>query len=209
MYSQVTYCLDRVPALVKAKPELAKVESFKTVMLGNREAMAKMSEGDLLKIAFATLTGMSVDAFQAEVRTWLAEARDPRWKKPYTELTYLPMQEVLKYLRPRGFKTYSVTGGGQDFVPCILEYSKAGDSARLSMIALPRPQARVRLPSGAGVAPYQGRCFHAGPLRRGEEAGLGCHQHEGRLETRLRVRVDAIDQAPASRRGRPCGRSAI
>src|SRR6266536_1698673 len=116
MYSQVMYCLDRVPALVKAKPELAKVEPFKTVMSGNREAMAKMSKDDLLKLVAATLTGMSVDEFQAEVKKWLVEARDPRWKKPYTELTYLPMQEVLKYLRANGYKTYIVTGGGQDFV---------------------------------------------------------------------------------------------
>lgn len=116
MYSQVMYCLERVPAVVKAKPELARVEPFKTVLSGNREAMAKLSMQDLEKILAATLTGMSVETFNAEVRKWLAEARDPRWKKPYTELTYLPMQEVLKYLRANGYKTYIVTGGGQDFV---------------------------------------------------------------------------------------------
>ncbi len=116
MYAQVMYCLDRVPAVVKAKPELATVEPFKTVMSGKREAMAKLSKGDLLKIVAATLTGMSVEAFNAEVKKWLAEAKDPRWKRPYTELTYQPMQEVLKYLRANGYKTYIVTGGGQDFV---------------------------------------------------------------------------------------------
>ena len=42
--------------------------------------------------------------------------KDGRWKRPYTELTYQPMQEVLSYLRANGFKTYIVTGGGQDFV---------------------------------------------------------------------------------------------
>jgi len=57
-----------------------------------------------------------VETFNAEVKKWLETARDPRWKKPYTELTYLPMQEVLKYLRESGYKTYIVTGGGQDFV---------------------------------------------------------------------------------------------
>jgi phosphoglycolate phosphatase-like HAD superfamily hydrolase len=96
MYSQVVYCLDRVPAVVNAKPELAKVEPF--------------------KILAATLTGMSVDDFEAEAKKWLDSARDPRWKRPYTELTYLPMQEVLKYLRANGYRTYIVTGGGQDFV---------------------------------------------------------------------------------------------
>ena len=63
MYTQVVYCLDRVPAVVKAKPELAKVEPFKTVLSGNREAMAKLSMQDLEKILAATLTGMSVDEF--------------------------------------------------------------------------------------------------------------------------------------------------
>jgi phosphoglycolate phosphatase-like HAD superfamily hydrolase len=116
MYTQVVYCLDRVPAVVKAKPELAKVEPFKTVLSGNREAMAKLSMHDLLTIIGATLTGMSVDDFEAEAKLWLETAKDPRWKRPYTELTYLPMQEVLQYLRANGFKTYIVTGGGQDFV---------------------------------------------------------------------------------------------
>jgi phosphoglycolate phosphatase-like HAD superfamily hydrolase len=116
IYSQVMYCLDRVPAVVKAKPELASVEPFKTVMSGNREAIARLSEEDLIKIAAATLTGMPVDDFRTEVKKWLAAARDPRWKQPYTGLTYVPMREVLTYLRANGYKTYIVTGGGQDFV---------------------------------------------------------------------------------------------
>jgi phosphoglycolate phosphatase-like HAD superfamily hydrolase len=116
VYSQFMYILDRVPAVVKAKPELANVEPFKTVMSGNREAIAKFSMEDIEKLAVATLTGMSVDDFTAEATKWAAAAKDARWKRPYTELTYLPMQEVLKYLRANGFKTYIVTGGGQDFV---------------------------------------------------------------------------------------------
>ena len=119
MYSQVMYILESVPALVKAKPELAKVAPFSTVLeilKGDRAAIAKLTLPDLEKLAAATLTGMPVDTFNAEVKKWLAEAKDPRWKKPYTELTYLPMQEVLKYLRASGYKTYIVTGGGQDFV---------------------------------------------------------------------------------------------
>ena len=121
MYSQVMYCLDRVDALVKEKPELKKVEPFKTVLSGNREAIAKLPMAQLEKILAATLTHMSVDDFNAKVKQWLAEAKDPRWKKAYTELTYQPMQEVLKYLRANGFKTYIVTGGGQDFVRVYAE----------------------------------------------------------------------------------------
>jgi phosphoglycolate phosphatase-like HAD superfamily hydrolase len=116
MYSQVMYCLERVPAIVKAQPELAQVEPFKTVLSGNHEAIAKLPLPELEKILVATLTGMSVETFNAEVKKWLAEAKDPRWKRAYTDLTYQPMQEVLKYLRENGYKTYIVTGGGQDFV---------------------------------------------------------------------------------------------
>lgn len=116
MYAQVVYCLDRVPAVVKSKPELAKVEPFKTVLSGNREAIAKLSMDDLFKILAATLTGMSVEEFRAEAKKWLDTSKHPRWKRLHTELTYLPMQELLKYLRANGYRTWIVTGGGQDFV---------------------------------------------------------------------------------------------
>jgi phosphoglycolate phosphatase-like HAD superfamily hydrolase len=116
MYTQVIYCLDRVPALVKEKPELKDREPFRTVLSGDRKAMARLTLKDLEEIAFATLSGMSVDDFQAEAKKWLATAKHPRFKRPYTELTYPPMQEVLKFLRANGYRTYIVTGGGQDFV---------------------------------------------------------------------------------------------
>jgi len=116
MYTQVVYCLDRVPAVVKVKAELANVEPFKTVLSGDRDAIAKLSTDDFLKILAATMTGMSVDVFKAEAKKWLETARDPRWKRHYTELTYVPMLELLKYLRANGYRTYIVTGGGQDFV---------------------------------------------------------------------------------------------
>src|SRR6266545_3891881 len=124
IYTQVMYCLEKVPALVKAKPELAKVAPFNTVLEllhGDRAAMEKLTLPDLEKIGMATITDISVETFQAEVKQWLAEAKHPRWKKPYTELIYLPMQEVLKYLRANGYKTYIVTGGGQDFVRVYAE----------------------------------------------------------------------------------------
>ena len=121
MYSQVMYCLERVPALVKAKPELAKVEPFKTVMSGNREAMARLSFKDLMKILAATLTGMTVDEFQVQVANWTTTAKHPRFDRLYTELIYQPMLEVMHYLRDNGYKTYIVTGGGQDFVRVYAE----------------------------------------------------------------------------------------
>ena len=116
IYTQVVYCLDRVPAVVEQKPALKNREPFRTILSGNREAIAKLSLHDLEEVLVATLTDMPVEIFQAEVKKWLATAKHPRWKRPYTDLTYQPMQEVLQYLRDNGFKTYIVTGGGQDFV---------------------------------------------------------------------------------------------
>ena len=121
MYTQVVYCLERVPAVVAKKPELRNVEPFKTVLSGNREAMAKLSMRDLEKILAATLTGMTVEEFNAEAKKWMETARHPRWNRPYTELAYQPMLEVLRYLRNNAYKTYIVTGGGQDFVRVYAE----------------------------------------------------------------------------------------
>ena len=81
-----------------------------------RSAIAKLSLPDLEKILVATLTGMSVEEFTAEAKKWLTNSKDPRWKRPYTDLIYQPMLEAMQYLRGNGFKTYIVTGGGQDFV---------------------------------------------------------------------------------------------
>lgn len=116
IYSQLFYCFDRVGDVIKARPALKNVEPFKTVASGDRAAIAKLTLPDLEKIAMVTLTGMSEDQFRDQVQKWLSEAKDPRWKKPFNDLGYQPMKEVLQYLRANGYKTYIVTGGGQDFV---------------------------------------------------------------------------------------------
>jgi hypothetical protein len=116
MYTQVVYCLERVPAVVAQEPELKNREPFKTVLSGNREAMAKLSLRELEEILVATLTGMPVELFEAEAKKWIETAKHSRWNRLYTDLTYQPMQEVLQYLRDNGFRTFIVTGGGQDFV---------------------------------------------------------------------------------------------
>jgi phosphoglycolate phosphatase-like HAD superfamily hydrolase len=116
MYSQMIYCLDRVPVLAAQKPALKNAEPFKTVLSGNRDAIAKLTDRDLEKIIVATLSGMTTDEFNAEVKKWIATAKDPRWKRPYTELIYQPMLEVMSYLRANAYRTYIVTGFGQDFV---------------------------------------------------------------------------------------------
>jgi len=122
VYSQVIYCLDRVGPLVQAKPELKDQQPFKTVLSGDREAIAQLTTRELFEILFATQSGMAVEAYRNEVKQWLAKAKDPRWKRPYTDLTYLPMQEVLKYLRANGYKNFIATGGSAGFVRAYSEH---------------------------------------------------------------------------------------
>ena len=153
MYSQVVYCLDRVPAVVAEKPELKNVEPFKTVLSGNREAMAKLSMRELEKILDATMSGMTVEEFTAEVRKWLATAKHPRWKRPYTDLVYQPMLEVFRYLRDNGYKTYIVTGGGQDFVRV---YAREGLRHPARAGGRHRGRDEVRLRQGRQADPDQG-----------------------------------------------------
>jgi hypothetical protein len=85
------------------------------VLSGNHENIDRLTVPDLEKILASTLAGMTVDEFKAEVTNWLKTARDPRWNRPYTDLFYQPMLEVIHLLRVNGYRTYIVTGGGQDF----------------------------------------------------------------------------------------------
>jgi phosphoglycolate phosphatase-like HAD superfamily hydrolase len=116
LYAQAMFALDQVHELAPKHPEWKTKEPFKAVLANDREAMARFTEQDWAKIIGATHAGMTTEAFLKIARAWLGRARDPRFKRPYTELVYQPMLEVMQYLRAKGFKTYIVTGGGQEFV---------------------------------------------------------------------------------------------
>lgn len=116
LYTQAMFALYRVHALAPQHPEWQSVEPFKSVLSGKPEALAKFTERDWFVIVAATHSGMSTDEFPALVGPWLEAAKDPRFKRSFTDLVYQPMREVMEYLRANGFRTYIVTGGGQDFV---------------------------------------------------------------------------------------------
>ncbi|MCJ7593186.1 MAG: haloacid dehalogenase-like hydrolase [Desulfobacterales bacterium] len=116
LYTQAIFALDRVKALASDHPEWKTTEPFKSVLADNNAAMAKFGEQDWAHVIAATHAGMSTETFIDIARQWLATARHPRFKCPYTDLVYQPMLEVMDYLRAHGFKTYIVTGGGQEFV---------------------------------------------------------------------------------------------
>ena len=121
MYTPVLYCLARLRVLAGDKPELAGVEPFKSLLSGSRESLASVSMEDMVKLFAATMTGMTVEELGGQVRQWLKTARDSRWHRPYAELVYQPMLEVMQLLRQNGYKTYFVTGGGQEFLRAYAE----------------------------------------------------------------------------------------
>jgi phosphoglycolate phosphatase-like HAD superfamily hydrolase len=121
LYTQAMFALDRVRALAPGHPEWKNKQPFKAVLKNDREAMAKFTEGDWAQILGATQAGMTTEAFLKIAQEWLAQARHPLFHRPYTELVYQPMLEVMHYLRYNGFKTYIVTGGGQEFVRVYAE----------------------------------------------------------------------------------------
>jgi phosphoserine phosphatase len=121
MYTQLVFALDRVKALAPDRPEWKEKAPFKAVLDGDKEPMARFTKKDLLEILAATHSGMTSEAFRKTATDWLATARHPRYNRPFTECVYQPMLELMRYLRANGFKTYIVTGGGQEFVRCFSE----------------------------------------------------------------------------------------
>jgi hypothetical protein len=112
----LAFAFYRVAALAPRHPAWKTTEPFKSLLVGDRAAIAKLTMKDLEQILLATHTGMTTGQFSTVVKDWLAHARDPRWHRPYTDLVYEPMLEVMRYLRANRYKTYIVTGGGQAFV---------------------------------------------------------------------------------------------
>ncbi len=121
MYTQLVFALDRVKAMAPDHPEWKTTQPFQAVLEGDMKALAASGEKGLLEIVAATHAGMSTSDFSRLVSDWFATAQDPRFERPYTELAYQPMLELLAYLRDNGFKTFIVSGGGIEFMRPITE----------------------------------------------------------------------------------------
>ena len=115
-YFQLFFAIDRVRQLAPEHPEWKTQEPFKSLLENNMEEFAASGEHGILEVVMATHTGMSVDEFEAIVKNWLASAKHPRFNRPYSDLVYQPMLELLDYLRANNFKTFIVSGGGIEFM---------------------------------------------------------------------------------------------
>jgi phosphoglycolate phosphatase-like HAD superfamily hydrolase len=116
IYFQFAFALDRVRALAPKHPEWKTQPPFKAVLEGDMKALAASGQKGLIQLLLATHTGMSTEEFTRIVVDWLATAQHPRFKRPYTDLIYQPMVELLTHLGANGFKTYIVSGGTVEFM---------------------------------------------------------------------------------------------
>ena len=116
IYFQFAFALDQVKAIAPKHPEWKTQEPFASILKGDLNGMLASGEKGIFQVLAATHTGMTTDDFNRIAKEWFATAKHPRFKRPYTDLTYKPMVELLGYLRDNGFKTFIVSGGGVEFI---------------------------------------------------------------------------------------------
>jgi phosphoglycolate phosphatase-like HAD superfamily hydrolase len=115
LYVELFFVLDRIRSELPKHPEWRDKEPFKSLLMGAK-ALDHLSKEEIVALIVLTHTGMTVDAFHRSVSNWLETAIHPRFKRPFTELVYQPMLEVMQLLREHGFSIYIVSGGGQEFI---------------------------------------------------------------------------------------------
>ncbi|WP_434051935.1 MAG: HAD family hydrolase [Roseibium sp.] len=121
VYFQLFYALDRLKEMAAKDPSILSSDVLKAAAAGDMEAVAKAGEEGLLEIVMVSHSGLSVPEFQADVASWIETARHPTKDLAYTDMTYQPMLELLRYLRDEGFETYLVSGGGVHFMRAFVE----------------------------------------------------------------------------------------
>jgi phosphoglycolate phosphatase-like HAD superfamily hydrolase len=165
VYVQFAFVLDRVKALAARHPEWKDRDPFKRVLEGKPPA-----EKDLAPLLAATHAGMSTDDFRDAVEAWLSTARHPRFRRPYTDLVYQPMLELLRLLKAKGFTVYIVSGGGVDFMRVFAE----------RVYGIP-PE---RVVGSAGKTVYEDGVLRKRPgidfVDDGPGKPVGIHRHVGR-----------------------------
>ncbi|WP_216856416.1 HAD family phosphatase [Acidisphaera sp. S103] len=116
VYFQFAYALDRIRVMSKDHPDWKDKQPYKAVLEGDHATLAALGDKGTMELMAATHTGMTVDAFGKDVADWMRTARHPRFNRPYSDLVYQPMLELLAYLRANGFKAFIVSGGGVEFM---------------------------------------------------------------------------------------------
>lgn len=120
-YFQLFFAIDRVKELADEHTEWMTQQPFQAILEDDMETFASYGEHGILEVLMATHAGNTVEEFESIVEEWLSTARHPRFDRPYTELVFQPMLELLSYLQENDFKTFIVSGGGIDFMRVWVE----------------------------------------------------------------------------------------
>lgn len=121
LYTQMQFVMERIKVLAPSHPDWNNLEPFKSIINDNFEAVRHFAETDIEKLVSITHSGMTVEAYRDTVSDWLKTAVHPKFKRPFTEMVYQPMLEVLQYFKDNGFANYIVSGGGQEFIRTYAE----------------------------------------------------------------------------------------
>jgi phosphoglycolate phosphatase-like HAD superfamily hydrolase len=154
LYFQFLFAIDRVKALAPQHPEWKDQEPFASLLRGDVKAALEGGEHAIAEVMLATHAGMTTDEFEKVVKDWVATARHPTSRRPYTDMVYQPMLELLAYLRAHGFKTFIVSGGGVEFMRAFAEHvygippeQVIGSSGKLKFELRGGKPALVKLPA--------------------------------------------------------------
>jgi phosphoglycolate phosphatase-like HAD superfamily hydrolase len=120
-YVLLVFTFQRIKELAPQHPEWKTQEPFRSVLAGDMKGVTASGKAGLMKLIAATHSGTSTEEFRAIAAGWLDNAKDPRFNRPYTQLVYQPMLELMQYLRANGFKIYIVSGGGVEFIRVFSE----------------------------------------------------------------------------------------
>ena len=174
MYFQFAFALDRVKALAPQHPEWKDEEPFASLLDGDLRGALAGGEPAIFQIVMATHAGLTTEEFEKIVRDWIATAKHPKTGRPYTEMVYQPMLELLALLRASGFKTFIVSGGGVDFIRVFSEQvygippeQVIGSSGKLKLEIRDGNPVLVKLPEIDFIDDKAGK-------------PVGIHQHIGR-----------------------------
>ena len=175
MVFQLAFGIDQVKILAPLHPEWKTKQPFKAILEGDIKTALSGGEKDLIQILMATHSGMSTEAFEKSVANWIATAKHPVSKKPYNEMIYQPMVELLDYLRANGYKTFIVSGGGIDFMRVWAEkaygippYQVVGSSLK------------TKYEIGSDGNPYLTKLPQVNFNDDKEGKSVGIHQHIGK-----------------------------
>lgn len=175
MYVEVLYTLGRIKEMAPQHPEWTTQQPFAAVVNGDRAAMEKFSERDFFTLMASTHAGVRPEDFRASVAAWLAASKHPRFNRPYTDLVYQPMLEVLSFFRANGYKTFIVTGGTIDFVRSFAERTYGIPPEQVVGTTFDATYAFDNGVAGVRIEPK------VAALNDGPGKAIGMHRHIGRV----------------------------